>query len=296
MRKGMALLAGVAIAIVTINPVQASSISFDPAGGSAEAVAAVDSAIGVFETSFSARASCIGSASVIFESLSGRMGEYRTAEAVVAVNPDREAGTMAATVYHELAHHVMLTCRAHRDSDFMAAFYAAQDIPVDRGWFDGSAGWSGIPAEQFAEAAVVVVQGTAGGGIAVSSEAVDTVRRWLNGQPMPVAATPVAEENAEKQDATPAPAGASVTVATTTEPSPAPAATETAVAPVGAAPLPTTTTEVPQPAPVKAAATLASPASPAPEAIQVVAAVPVIDRPALQGPAGANRGGWMRPE
>ncbi len=286
MRKGLALLAGVAIALVTIIPVQASTISFDPAGGSAEAASAVDSAIGFFEASFSARASCIGSASVIFESLSGRKGEYRTAEGVVVVNPDREVGTMAATVYHELAHHVMITCRAHRDSDFMDAFYAAQDIPADRGWFDGSAGWSGIPAEQFAEAAVVVVQGTTDGGIAISSEAVDIVRRWLNSQPMPVA-----EESAETQDATPALVVASVPIGTTTELSPVPEATEVLVAPVGAAPLPTITAEVPEPTPVMAAPALATT-----ETAQIVAAVPVVEQPALQGPVRGSRCGWIRPE
>lgn len=286
MRKGLALLAGVAIAFVTVIPVQASSISFDPAGGSAEAASTVDGAIGVFEASFSARASCIGSAAVIFESLSGRKGEYRTAEGVVAVNPDREVGTMAATVYHELAHHVMLTCRAHRDSDFTAAFYAAQDIPADRGWFDGSAGWSGIPAEQFAEAAVVVVQGTVGGGIAISSEAVDVVRRWLNNQPMPVA-----EESAETRDATSAPAVVPVTTGTTTEPAPAQVSAEVEVAPVGIAQLPTTKAEAPEPTPVMAAPALATA-----ETAQIVAAVPVVERPALQGPAGGSRCGWMRPE
>ena len=129
-----------------------------------------------------------------------RQGEYRTAEAVVAVNPDREVSSMAATMYHELGHHLMLTCRAYRDSDFTEAFFAAQGIPSDRGWFDAGAGWSGIPAEHFAEAAVKIVQGSTDGRIGVSAEAVDVVRRWLNGQPMPVAAAP-APQPVEEVDA-----------------------------------------------------------------------------------------------
>ena len=190
MRKGSALIIGAVIAFVTVFPVGAGSISLDPANGSPDAVATVESAIRTFESTFSARAGCIGSASVIFEVLSGRKGEYRTAEAVVAVNPDREVSSMAATIYHELGHHLMLTCRAYRDSDFTEAFFAAQGIPSDRGWFDAGAGWSGIPAEHFAEAAVKIVQGSTDGRIPVSAEAVDVFRRWLSGQSMPAAAAP----------------------------------------------------------------------------------------------------------
>ena len=203
MRKGSALIIGAVIAFVTVFPVGAGSISLDPANGSPDAVATVESAIKTFESTFSARAGCIGSASVIFQVLSGRKGEYRTAEAVVAVNPDREVSSMAATIYHELGHHLMLTCRAYRDSDFTEAFFAAQGIPSDRGWFDAGAGWSGIPAEHFAEAAVKIVQGSTDGRIPVSAEAVDVVRRWLNGQSMPVATTaaPAPVEEVEEVEA-----------------------------------------------------------------------------------------------
>ena len=225
MRKGSALILGAVIAFVTVFPVGAGSISLDPANGSPDAVATVESAIRTFESTFSARAGCIGSASVIFEVLSGRKGEYRTAEAVVAVNPDREVSSMAATIYHELGHHLMLTCRAYRDSDFTEAFFAAQGIPSDRGWFDAGAGWSGIPAEHFAEAAVKIVQGSTDGRIPVSAEAVDVVRRWLNGQSMPVAATaaPAPVEEVETV-VEPAPlAETEVITVVVTQPSPAPA-------------------------------------------------------------------------
>lgn len=220
MRKGSALVLGAVMALVTVFPVGAGSISLDPAGASPEAVAIVESAINTFESAFAARAGCIGSASVIFEVLSGRKGEYRTAEAVVAVNPDREVSSMAATIYHELGHHLMLTCRAYRDSDFTEAFFAAQGIPSDRGWFDAGAGWSGIPAEHFAEAAVMIVQGTSDGRIPVSAGAVDVVRRWLNGQSMPVAVATSPEPVEEDQvvvEATPVAVGETeiVTVVTT---------------------------------------------------------------------------------
>lgn len=186
MRKGSASILGIVIALVLVMPASAGSLSFDPAGGSTDAVVVVENAITSFSSAFSARAGCIGSGSVIFELLSGRKGEYRTAEATVVINPDRATETMASTVFHELAHHAMLTCRAYRDAEFTAAFYAAQGIPAERGWFDGAAGWDGIPAEHFAEAAVVLIQGSNDGRIPISTQTVDVVRRWLNGQPMPI--------------------------------------------------------------------------------------------------------------
>jgi hypothetical protein len=212
-RQVSVLVPAIILALLVVSPVQASSISLDPAGGSPSAVATVQSSISAFESAFSARAGCIGSASVIFEVLSGRKGEYRTADAVVAVNPDREVATMPATVSHELGHHAMLTCRAYRDSDFTSAFYAAQGIPIERGWFDASAGWSGIPAEHFAEAAVMIVQGSTDGRIPVSKEAVDILRRWLDGRPMPAIAASAPEPVLAAEETAPQ-------TATTAQPTP----------------------------------------------------------------------------
>lgn len=186
MQKVSALIAGVLGSVLIVAPAGAGSVSLDPAGGTEAAVAAVEGAVARFETVFAGRAGCMGAGTVVFESLADRKGEYRTAEAVIVVNPDREVSTMAATVYHELAHHTMISCRAHRDPELAAAFYAAQDLPVDRSWFDGGSGWSGTPAEHFAEAAVMLVQGSTDGRIPVSAGAVDVLRRWVNGEPMPV--------------------------------------------------------------------------------------------------------------
>lgn len=168
-------------------PVQAGSIVLDGNGGSADAVAAVENAIRDFESQFSLRAGCLGSATVTFEVLAGRKGEYRTASATVVINPERPVASMAATVYHELAHHAMVTCRLYRDADFTGAFYGSQGLPAERGWFDTSAGWSEVPAEHFAEAVAVMMTGS-GGQIGVTSEAIEVVRLWINSQDFSAAA------------------------------------------------------------------------------------------------------------
>lgn len=184
MQKGLALATGAALAAVLVLPARAGSVSFDPSGAGVAAATSVETAISAFESTFAPRAGCVGPVSVIFEILAGRKGEYRTAEAVVAVNPDREVASMPATVHHELAHHVMISCRLYRDAEFTAAFLAAQGLPSSRGWFDDSAGWSGTPAEHFAEASVLLVAGSTDGGIPISGESVELVRRWINGEPV----------------------------------------------------------------------------------------------------------------
>ena len=185
MHKVAAPILGIFLASLIALPAQAGSTSVDASGASAEAAAVVEDAVTAFKSALASRVDCMGSGSVVFESIPGRMGEYRTTEAVVVVNPDRDIETMAATVYHEMAHHLMMMCRVHRDSDFTAAFFAAQDISLGRGWFDDSAGWAATPAEQFADAVVLIVLGSTDGRIQISPEAIEAVRSWIAGEATP---------------------------------------------------------------------------------------------------------------
>ena len=186
MQRIAALTTGILLASIIALPAQAGSTSVDSSGASAEAAAVVEAAVTAFNSALASRADCLGSGSVVFEAIPGRMGEYRTAGAVVVVNPDRNIETMAATVYHEMAHHLMMMCRVHRDSDFTAAFFAAQDISPGRGWFDDSAGWAATPAEQFADTVVLIVLGSTDGRIQISPEAVEAVRSWMGGETKPM--------------------------------------------------------------------------------------------------------------
>ncbi len=173
------------------------TMTFDPSGGPAGGAAVVEEAVDAWERAFAGRRECIEPASVGFERMSGRRGEYRILERRVVLNPNRAVGTMGYTVIHELSHHAMISCELWLDEDFTAAFFAAQDIPSDRGWYDYSAGWGQAPAEQFAEAAVVVVQGWSNGSAPVTTAGVGVVRAWLEGPALsPPAAVIVTQQRA----------------------------------------------------------------------------------------------------
>jgi hypothetical protein len=102
----------------------------------------------------------------------------------VVIDPYDKVAGMDAIVAHELSHHTFLACGAFADAEFTAAFYAAQGLPAGRDWFDYSAGWSGTPAEHFAEVMAVTVSGAGEGGIPISDEAVSLMARWLAGAPL----------------------------------------------------------------------------------------------------------------
>lgn len=157
------------------------SITLDPTGAPAGGAAVVASAVDAWERAFAGRRECIEPASVGFERMSGRRGEYRTQERRVVLNPNRAVRTMGYTVIHELSHHAMISCELWLDEGFTAAFFAAQGIPADRSWYDYSAGWGQAPSEQFAEAAVLVVQGWSNGSAPVTPAGVDVVQAWLEG-------------------------------------------------------------------------------------------------------------------
>jgi len=143
-----------------------------PTGAMAVVVPAVDA----FEVSFSKYRGCLGEPTIVFEDLPGRKGEYRVGLSTVALNPNRSVDDMAQVVVHELAHHLMIECGIDQDKPFQDAFYASQGIPLGRGWYDYSDGWSATPAEQFSEAVSLTVLGTNTGRIAISQAAAELVQ------------------------------------------------------------------------------------------------------------------------
>ena len=159
--------------VVIIIPHQAQAAQYSTTNAPNGAVAVITPAVEAFESTFSDRA-CLTEASITFEALSGRLGEYRGRGQIV-INPNRPIATMPATVSHELGHHLMIACLIHLDEDFTKRFYAAQGIPSARGWFDYSAGWGATPAEQFAEAVSLYATGYRDGRIAIASATLELV-------------------------------------------------------------------------------------------------------------------------
>jgi hypothetical protein len=149
----------------------------------AEVEAAVASAVQEWQGSLGVRRECSSGASVVYEQIDGRRGEYRTRTGEVVIDPTDSAEGLAAIVIHELSHHTFLACGAFADQEFTRAFYTAQGLPEDRDWFDYAAGWSATPAEHFAEAMAITIHGGGEGGIPVGAETTALVSRWLAGAP-----------------------------------------------------------------------------------------------------------------
>mgnify|MGYP001817955659 CR=1 FL=1 len=181
MQSWMALLvAGMLIGPITGATVaSAESLSVPP-----EIQSVVDAAYADWQGSLGARQECSSGVSLVYDELPGRRGEYRTDSAQVVIDPTDSVAGMAAIVVHELSHHTFLACGVFADTDLSAAFYAAQGIPADRGWFDYSRGWSETPAEHFAEALAVTIGSSGEGDVVVGEETVTLLARWLAGAPV----------------------------------------------------------------------------------------------------------------
>ena len=166
----------VALAIFTVVMVpRAQAALVTEANAPTGALAVVVPAVDAFENSFSNYQKCLGEPTIVFEDLPGRKGEYRVGLSTVALNPNRSVDDMAQVVVHELAHHLMIECGIDRDQSFQEAFYASQGIPLTRGWYDYSGGWSATPAEQFSEAVSLIVLGTNTGRITISKAPAELV-------------------------------------------------------------------------------------------------------------------------
>lgn len=178
MQSWMALL----VAGMLIGPITGATVaSADTPSVSSETQSAVDAAHTQWLSGLGVRDGCSSGASIVFEQLDGRRGEYRTRSATVVVDPTDDIAGMAQIVIHELSHHTFLACGVFADAEFTEAFYAAQGLPAGRDWFDYSAGWGATPAEHFAEAMAVTISGSGQGGIAVGAETKAIIARWLSG-------------------------------------------------------------------------------------------------------------------
>jgi len=174
-RAGISILAAVWIMVSAPQSALAAQISTSNAPtGAIDAIRPVAAA---FEATLMPQNDCLTEASVTFEDLSGRLGEYRGNGSIV-INPNRPVDSMPATLAHELGHHFMLACSIQTDSGFKERFYAAQSLSLSRGWFDFSQGWSATPAEQFAEAVALYTTGYSDGRIGISAAALDLIAEF----------------------------------------------------------------------------------------------------------------------
>ncbi len=180
MRSWMTLLVLGMISSLVVAPAAASA---DSPAVPTEVTSIVATAYDEWFDSLGVRQTCSSSVTITYEQLDGRRGEYRTKTGQVVIDPTDTTSGMAAIVVHELSHHTFLACGAFADGDFTTAFYAAQDLPEDRDWFDYATGWSATPAEHFAEAMAVTIHGAGEGGIPVTEETTALVSRWLAGAP-----------------------------------------------------------------------------------------------------------------
>ncbi len=180
MQSWMALLvAGILLSpVVGSTPAEAET-SVVPT----EVSAAVDAARAEWQDSLGARRACSAGVTIVYAEIEGRRGEYRTRTGEVVIDPTDSRSGLGALVIHELSHHTFLACGAFADAEFTEAFYAAQDLPEDRDWFDYAIGWSATPAEHFAEAMAITISGSGEGGISVGSETTSVISRWLAGAP-----------------------------------------------------------------------------------------------------------------
>lgn len=103
---------------------------------------------------------------------------YKASEATVYVEHGK---VTPATLAHEFAHHLDVTCGISQ-SPLAPDFLEAAGFPESSAWYSGSS-WSRVPAEQFSEA-VLAWLGIGPLEIDVRSEAVDLIQLvvWLGAE------------------------------------------------------------------------------------------------------------------
>jgi len=136
------------------------------------------------------RQGCASGVTITLGALPSRRGEYRVATQQVVINPAGDLDTLPEIVVHELSHHTFIACGAFADENLTQAFLSAQQLPLDRDWFDYSAGWEQAPAEHFAEVMSVSIVGANTTTIKVTTEAVGVIRLWLAAAPIMVSPPP----------------------------------------------------------------------------------------------------------
>ncbi len=106
-------------------------------------------------------------------------GSYDAETSTITIRIPGTAPRLAATMVHELAHHVDQVCLP---DGVRTTFRRMQGLAEDASW-DQGASWAEVPAEQFAEAMVEVVMGRRSPtlGVKITPEAAALVGRWARG-------------------------------------------------------------------------------------------------------------------
>lgn len=105
---------------------------------------------------------------------------YDPTSSEMTVRIPATAAQLETSIVHEMAHHMEFICpqgeAVRRD------FIAAQGLPSDTAWFDGST-WETTPSEQWATAMVLHVLGRPDerARISVTDDAMEIVRAWAKG-------------------------------------------------------------------------------------------------------------------
>ena len=122
---------------------------------------------------------CIGSVRLAGAWNLGDRGSYDADTSTITLRIPGTAPRLAATLVHELAHHVDLVCLSE---DARASFQRAQGLSADSPWGEG-ASWAEVPAEQFAETMVEVVLGRRSPtlGVRIEPVALESITRWAQG-------------------------------------------------------------------------------------------------------------------
>lgn len=107
------------------------------------------------------------------------LARYDQGTATIEVRVPANAASLEASLIHELAHHLEISCPSH--AEFRPAFLAAQGHPAETPWFADVA-WEQKPSEQFAEAVVAATLGDRRRNqltIQLTPEALGATRDWL---------------------------------------------------------------------------------------------------------------------
>jgi hypothetical protein len=137
---------------------------------------------------FEARTDCFGDVHLRAARALGSRAAYDPASATVTVRVPGTPAMLQGALIHEWAHHIEFQCAAHKE--LRSAFLAAQRLPPDTPWRGDRtpaqtpvSQWPGIPSEQYAEAAIVLVLGRRQipTGVRLTEEAVHAVAVWAAG-------------------------------------------------------------------------------------------------------------------
>lgn len=105
---------------------------------------------------------------------------YEPASGEMTIRIPATAAQLETSIVHEMAHHMEFICP--QGEDIRRDFIAAQGLPSDAEWFDGSS-WETTPSEQWASAIVlhVLERPDERARISITDDAMEIVRAWAGG-------------------------------------------------------------------------------------------------------------------